>query len=126
MGTKIRGRLHAAAVDFQEVECCAIKFAIGSGCHYGFIKKSLTEAYKIEPKRNWINFWLRIWRNTFRLSYIPNGLDFKFYAGLAIAERARLRGDGLADYVLPCGHKASNHIKALTNISLGLAVQQRN
>lgn len=122
----MNGKLHPAAVEFGLAESCAIRFVFASRCHLEFIAKSLLEVYTMAPQTDWVNWWIGIWANTLRLVFVPDQFDFKFYVGLAILERARLRGDGLADYILPCRHKASEHITALNNISLALESQRRN
>ena len=119
----IRVRLHPSAVEFGELECCALRRAAAEKGHQPFIASFIARANETHPPYR-VSVLSEIFEKTTRLVFIPRHVHQSFYLQLASRERELIERRG--DIGLSCGHAVKQHVEALTGICLKMALPQGN
>ncbi len=113
--------VHPAAIEFNEVDCCALRKARIEKDHQPFIGTFLTKARKGNLPYN-VSVLLEIFEKTVRLVFIPHAIHRSFYLNLAVMEKKLLEGSGGS--VLECGHSVNQHVSALARICANMLTPQ--
>ncbi|MDP3769752.1 MAG: hypothetical protein Q8R40_02340 [bacterium] len=98
--------LHPNAVEFDEMECCAMQRASTQEIHRALIKKLMALHNE--------DVFLGIFKYTVHLVFIPSNMHSTLYMSLAAAEKASFEKP--EDERLECGHLATEHWKALDEV----------
>lgn len=105
--------VHPAAIEFNEIDCCAMRKATTEKDHQPFIQAFIQEARRDNLPYTVSVLW-EIFEKTVRLVFIPRKIHRSFYLGLATMEK-KLLGRSESN-VLECGHSAKQHSEALARI----------
>ena len=119
----IHVRLHPSAVEFGELECCALRKAAAEKDHQPFIASFIARVNETHPPYR-VSVLSEIFEKTTRLVFIPRQVHRSFYLHLASKERELIERRG--DISLSCGHSVKQHLEALNRICLKMALPQGN
>ena len=119
----IRVHLHPSAVEFGELECCALRRAAAEKDHQPFIASYIARVGEAHPPHQ-VSALSETFKNTTRLVFTPQRVHRSFYLHLASRERELIERRG--DIGLSCGHSTQQHVEALTGVCLKMALPQGN
>lgn len=115
--------LHPSAVEFGELECCALRKATAEKEHQPFIASFIARVNETHPPYR-VSVLSEIFENTTRYIFIPWQVHRSFYLHLAARERELIERRG--DISPGCGHSVKQHLEALAGIGLKMALPQGN
>ena len=111
----INARLHPSSVEFDKLQCCALRKATSESDHQPFITSFLNKVRETHPLYQ-VSVLAEIFEKTTRLVFILRQVHRSFYLGLAAREIELIKlGE---DINLSCGHAVKEHVAALTAICL--------
>jgi len=113
--------LHPDAVEFDEVECCAMERASVQEVHQQLIREYITSLGEIHPVYR-ASLLLGIFKNTFFPVFVPTDVQRILYARLASAEKATFEKS--EDHILECGHLVTEHWRALDAVCVKMMSSQ--
>jgi len=113
--------VHPAAIEFNEIDCCALRKATTENDHQPFIRAFIREARKDNLLNN-VSVLLEIFEKTVRLVFIPRTIHRSFYLYLVVMEKKLLEGS--EGSVLECGHSAKQHGETLARICASMLTPQ--
>jgi hypothetical protein len=115
--------LHPDAVEFDEVECCAMERASVQEVHQPLIREYMARIGEVHPVYR-ASLLLGIFENVFHLTLVPHTAHCTLYASLAFAEKSVLEQQQGEDIVLDCEHTIQQHRDALKVICVKIGPLQ--
>ncbi len=116
-------RPHPAAVEFGELECCALRKAAAEKDHQPFIKSFIARVKATHPPYQ-TSILSEIFENTTRLVFIPHQVHRFFYLCLVFLETELI---GQREAInLSCGHSSRQHVEALAGIRIKMAFPEES
>lgn len=113
--------LHPNAVEFDEVECCAMERASIQEVHQPLIWEYMARIGEVHPVYK-ASLVLGIFKNMLHVTFIPHMAHRTLYASLASAEKNILEQAQIEGLVLDCEHTLKQHCEALDAINAKMAI----
>lgn len=115
--------LHPDAVEFDEVECCAMERASAQEIHQPLIREYMACIGEVHPVYR-SSLLLGIFKNTLHLTFLPHTAHRTLYASIAFAEKSVLEQTQSEGFVLDCEHTLKQHCDALDSVCAKMASLQ--
>ena len=116
--------LHPDAVEFDEVECCAMERASVQEVHQPLIREYMARIGEVHPIYR-SSLILGIFKNTLHLVFIPGMAHRVLYVSLASAEKNILEQAQNKDFMLDCEHTLQQHCDALDAICVKMTSSEK-
>ena len=117
--------LYAGAVEFNEVECCAMERASAQEIHQPLIREYMVRIGEAHPVYK-AHLLLEIFKYMFSPVFVPASMTHcTLYSCLASAEKNVLGQKQREGFVLDCEHTIQEHCDALDAVCIKMALSQK-
>lgn len=114
---------HPYAVEFDEVECCAMQRASIQEAHQPLIREYMAHIGEIHPVYR-ASLLLGVFKDVFYVTFVPHKGHCMLYASLAAAEKNILEQKQNENFTLDCEHTIQQHCGALDMVVAKMAFSQ--